>query len=96
MTDAAAFAGIPIVELVYEPQCAAAYFTHSVRDRLPAQVSLGEVAVVVDGGAGTVDLASYEWQSKSDQGAKVHVAHVGRAKGKTASLARYAMPMESN
>ena len=78
MTKGAKDAGIPHVELVYEPHCAAAYFAHKVRDRVNMQLKTGDVVIVADIGGGTGDFVSYKLKTDSNLGAKV-----GSAKGNT-------------
>ncbi|KAK3673844.1 hypothetical protein LTR78_006399 [Recurvomyces mirabilis] len=81
MTNAAKRAGIPCVELVYEPQSAAAYYTHNIRDTDPQQMRIGDVLLVADIGGGTGDFVSYRYETDSDAGAKVRLAVVKAAKG---------------
>ena len=81
MTDAAKAAGIDYVELFYEPQCAAAFFTHNIKDRQPKQLTVGDVLLIADIGGGTGDFVSYEFKSDCDSGAKVGLKMVGTAEG---------------
>lgn len=83
MTKAAKDAGIEHVELVYEPQCAAAYYTHNIKDRLPRQLEVGDVLLIADVGGGTGDFVSYEYRHDSAMGAKVGLKMVGQARGKS-------------
>lgn len=71
MTQAAKTAGIPYVELVYEPENAAAFYTYHVREELPKQFLAGDILLVADIGGGTGDFVSYEIRQDSDNGASV-------------------------
>ncbi|KAK5731970.1 hypothetical protein LTR17_010922 [Elasticomyces elasticus] len=66
MTTAAKRAGIKYVELVYEPQSAAGYFTGRIRHELPRTVDVGDVLLVADLGGGTGDFVSLKYVSTSD------------------------------
>ena len=66
---------------MYEPQCAAAYFTHQIKDRLPQQASEGDVILIADIGGGTGDFVSYEFCQDAVAGAKVGLKLVGTAEG---------------
>ena len=81
MTNAAKSAGIEYVELVYEPQCAAASFLYDIRDRIPRQLNRGDVLLVIDIGGGTGDSVSYEFTQDSGGGAKVGLRMIGHAQG---------------
>jgi len=82
MVQAAKAAGIARVELVYEPQCAAAYYTHAVKDRWPRQLAMHDVIMIADIGGGTGDFVSYECRNNLEDGAKVGLQLVGEAEGK--------------
>lgn len=86
MTKAAKEAGVDYIELVYEPQCAAAFYTHNVKDRLPKQMNVGDVLLIADIGGGTGDFVSYEYRHDSDAGAKVGLRMVGNAHGQSISI----------
>ncbi|KAK4575250.1 hypothetical protein LTR86_001102 [Recurvomyces mirabilis] len=81
MTTAAKCAGIEHVELVYEPQCAAAFYTYTVKDKMPRQMKAGDVLLVADIGGGTGDFVSYRLESGSDDGAAVQLCVAKDAKG---------------
>lgn len=81
MTEAAKLAGIEHVELVYEPQCAAAYYTHKIKDSLPRQLKVGDVLMIADVGGGTGDFVSYEFRTDSDAGSQVRLRSIGVATG---------------
>lgn len=81
MTMAAKRAGVPYVELVYEPQCAVAFYTYKIRSNKSAEIKTGQIVLVADIGGGTGDFASYELTSDSSTGASVGLALVGVAKG---------------
>lgn len=55
MTQAAKAAGVNRVELVFEPQCAAAYATSRFEE--PIRLEQGECLVVADLGGGTADVS---------------------------------------
>lgn len=76
-------AGIDYVELVYEPQCAAAYYTHKMKDQpLRSQHQIGDVLLVADIGGGTGDFVSYVFRSDLANGAEVALEMIGAADGK--------------
>lgn len=79
MVQAAKAAGISRVELVYEPQCAAAFFTHAVQ---PRNLAVHNVILIADIGGGTGDFVSYECRSNLGDGAKVGLQLIGEAEGK--------------
>lgn len=81
MTQAAKEAGIPLVELVYEPQCAAAYYTYNLKFLKHSPMEVGEVLIVADIGGGTGDFVSYEIRSDGEDGAKVQLRDTGKAEG---------------
>ncbi|KAK3115702.1 hypothetical protein LTR53_004666 [Teratosphaeriaceae sp. CCFEE 6253] len=81
LTDAAHAAGVAHVELVPEPQCAAAYFTSHIRHKLPALLTKGDVLIVADVGRGTGDFVSVAYQSVLDDGAKALLRTVCEPKG---------------
>ena len=82
MVNAAENAGVEYVELVYEPQCAAAYYTYYIKDEIPKDLTAGDVILVADIGGGTGDFVSYECAQDSSAGAKVGLRVVGNARGK--------------
>ena len=71
MQKAAKAAGIPLVELVFEPQCAAAYFTHNIGQILPEQLLPGQILSIADVGGGTGDFVSYKVMTECSSGASV-------------------------
>lgn len=71
MVDAARDAGIQYVELVYEPQCAAAFHTYNIKDVIPKQLKAGDIILIADIGGGTGDFVSYECRQDCDVGAGV-------------------------
>lgn len=79
-TSIAKEAGVEHVELVYEPQCAAAYYTHKVQGHLPKQIAVGDILLIADVGGGTGDFVSYEACEDSAQGASIGLALID-AKG---------------
>lgn len=81
MTEAAQTAGINYVELVYEPQCAAAYWALSVNND-PRQLAKGDVLIIADIGGGTGDFVSYEFGNHGSFGAKMCLATVEKPEGK--------------
>ncbi|KAK5676014.1 hypothetical protein LTS10_011303 [Elasticomyces elasticus] len=81
MTIAAKRAGIEHVELVYEPQCAAGYFTGNIKNQAPSWLDKGDVLLVADVGGGTGDFVSFEYESSSRDGAKVRLRTVGEPEG---------------
>ena len=81
MTQAAKNAGIGYVELVYEPQCAVAYYTYKIMERTPSQLEVGSVITVPDIGGGTGDFVSYRITTHGQTGAGVGLEMVGKATG---------------
>ena len=81
MTKAAKDAEISYVELVYEPQCAAAYYLHNVEDSMPKQLVVGDELLIADIGGGTGDFVSYRLKSDCEDGAKVGLKIAKDAKG---------------
>lgn len=81
MTLAAKAAGFEYVELVYEPQSAAAYNMHAIEDGMHQHVKLGDVLLVADLGGGTGDFVSYEFCDEGSAGAKVRLKTIGEATG---------------
>ena len=69
------------MEPVFEPQCAAVYFTHTIKDRLPKQLTAGDILLIADIGGGTGDFVSYQFLGDSDDGARVALQPVGEATG---------------
>jgi hypothetical protein len=48
MLDAAKAAGIPYVEIVIEPKCAAAYFLHEIKGLMSKELKIGDVILIAD------------------------------------------------
>ena len=82
MTKAAKDAGISYVELVYEPQCAAAYCMHNLKDQIYKPLSVGDILLIADIGGGTGDFVSFEFKSAGEKGARVGLRMAGNAEGK--------------
>ena len=82
MTTAAMHAGVDHTELVYEPQCAAGYFTARNKNKYPRNMNSGHVLLVADLGGGTGDFVSLELMGSADDGAKVLLKPVGTPEGK--------------
>lgn len=80
MIEAAKDAGIGGVQIVFEPQCAVAFYAHMTKDKLPRDIDIGDNILVCDPGGGTGDFALYEFKQSTDAGAKVSLALV-KAKG---------------
>ena len=81
VTQAAKNGEVEHVELVYEPQCAAAYYLYNIKDGNPKQLVVGDVMLIADIGGGTGDFVSYELKSDCDDGAKVGLVSTGEAEG---------------
>ncbi|KAK5127443.1 hypothetical protein LTR85_006782 [Meristemomyces frigidus] len=81
MTKAAKLAGLPRVELVYEPQAAAAFelqrlLAHAEKHKqsiLPYKLTTGDEMLVADLGGGTGDFVAYELTSDASRGARVEL-----------------------
>ncbi|RMZ03632.1 hypothetical protein D0860_06724 [Hortaea werneckii] len=80
MTQAAKTAGLKYVELVYEPQYAAAHYANNIMNT-PSQLSKGDVLVIADIGGGTGDFVSYEFGGSGYDGAKMPLSIFGRPEG---------------
>ncbi|KAK3653759.1 hypothetical protein LTR22_011138 [Elasticomyces elasticus] len=81
MTVAAQRAGVEHVELVYEPQCAAGYFTGSIKNQHPQWLDAKQVLLVADVGGGTGDFVSFAYGGSSRDGAKVALRTVKEPEG---------------
>lgn len=82
MAKAAEQAGIPKIELVYEPQCAAATFSANAQRSRTLKLSVGDQLAIVDVGGGTADCVTYELLSSTLRGANVDLKAVGEPKGR--------------
>ncbi len=71
ITKAAIRAGAYHVQLVYEPQCAAAYFTEKVKKGVPKWFVIGDTLLIADLGGGTGDFVLYRFVEDSTAGAKI-------------------------
>lgn len=67
MTEAARLAGFECVDLVYEPQAAAAYWLQKIKPSSGGMYTPGDRIQVLDVGGGTSDAIGYEVQEASDQ-----------------------------
>ncbi|GAB1736550.1 hypothetical protein NU219Hw_g7696t1 [Hortaea werneckii] len=72
-------AGIPQCVLVSEPLCAAAYNLQSLADENMAAGLAGEHIIVLDGGGGTVDIATFTWNADPTEGARTKFEMIGDA-----------------
>lgn len=80
MSQAAKKAGVNYVEIVHEPQCAAAYFIHHIKGG-PNQLQAGDVLMIPDIGGETGDFVSYKITDDIDNGAGIGLETVGTAEG---------------
>lgn len=81
MLQAAKRADIGPVELVYEPVCAAAFYTYDKHGSLHPEHALGYEILVCDIGGGTADYLRMRYSSGFQAGAKAKFKCVGVAKG---------------
>ena len=81
MTEAGKTAGIDRIQLVYEPQCAAAFYAYRVKKSMPTRLAVGDVLLVADIGGGTGDFVSYQLVSDTSSGANIRLKFVGTAEG---------------
>lgn len=84
MAIAAKKAGIERVELVREPECAAAFYTHMIKDQLATGHEIGNELIICDIGGGTGDFLRVRYDSEYTDGAKVRLKNTGDAAGKRA------------
>jgi hypothetical protein len=81
MTDAADVKNVSRVQLVYEPQVAAAYLIHKFKDHLTKQLAVGDIILVADIGGGTGDFVSYVVTTGTGEGAAVGLRIFKQAEG---------------
>jgi len=79
MAVAGEAAGADYVELVYEPQCAAAYYLQQNRG-YARQPNVSGTMLIADIGGGTGDFVSYG-NVNSGEGVRVQLSTVGKAHG---------------
>lgn len=82
MLEAAKRADLGFVELVHEPECAAAYYTHRIADNPQPEHVPGYELIICDIGGGTGDFVTMQYQSLLCDGAKVKLAALDRTTGK--------------
>ncbi|KXT06794.1 hypothetical protein AC578_7118 [Pseudocercospora eumusae] len=81
IVEATRKAGIKHVELVYEPQCAAAFYTEGIQNESPPGLPAGSLIHVNDIGNGTGDFVTYKVVADSSEGAEIQLQLVGTATG---------------
>lgn len=70
------------MELVFEPQCAAASFANNVQRKYPLlHMQVGDELVILDLGGGTGDTVSYRLRSSTGRGANVDLEVARQPKG---------------
>lgn len=82
MATAAKAAGVDHVDILYEPQCAAAYLLDDIikRPTLTASMRVGSVILVADPGGGTGDFVAYEIVAGAGH-LKFDLQQIGTARG---------------
>lgn len=83
LVEAGQRAGASRVELVYESECATAFFANQVNSTIGSWLKTGDVIVTADLGGGTADFAAFEITDEPEMGAKTRLRQVRSAEGTT-------------
>lgn len=78
--------GVKWAKLILEPECAAAFYLHTIKTTLNMGYKVGDEIIVCDIGGGTGDFLRVQYESDPADGAKVVLKNTGTATGKSVNF----------